>query len=274
MNNLSQSIREWTPTQRRRAAVLTCLLGLPAAVLAALRIDRIFHQADTNHYLALAAGQPAMMPFASRQLSPLIVRTLVATFHLSLHAAFFFLGTVALLAFFGSVLWLFLRSAAPRFLFPALFGLLFWAEQFNALVLPDILYGALLCLFLLLLRSRHILLAALLLFPLALSRESTILTLACFLLAGWRRLRLHEALTAVASMLAGILVVKHLTANALPNNENISPVFYLFAKMPWNLRSKTSSAMQALGQRLNPLLRHVPTWQHRRSTSAPCTAIG
>ncbi len=211
-----------------------------------------------------------MLPFASRQLSPLLVRALVATLHLSLHAAFFLLGTAALLAFFGSVLWLFLRSAAPRFLFPALFGLLFWAEQFNTLVLPDILYGALLCLFLLLLRSRHILLAALLLFPLAIARESTILTLACFLLAGWRRLRLVEALTAVASMFAGAFVVKHLTANALPNNEHISPILYLFAKMPWTFLKNF------LG--INPWANVyrscvVPTWQMPLHLG-PLTAIG
>ncbi len=231
--SLTQSIAAWSPTQRRRAAVLSALITLPVAILTALRLGRIFVQADTQHYLALAQGQPAMMPFAARQLGPLLVRAIVHISSLSIHNAFYLEGTLALLVFFATVLWFLLRSAAPRFMIVAIAGLAFWPWQFNALVTPDLLYAALLGLFLILLERRRFLLAALMLLPLTVTRESTLLTLACLLIAGWRRLRLAEAAAAIASTAAGILLVSRLTANALPNSEHIPAPLYLFAKMPW-----------------------------------------
>ena len=82
---------------------------------------------------------------------------------------------------------------------------------------------------------RRLMAAGLLMLPLALARESTLLTLVCFLAAGWRRLRWPEAAAAILSTGAGIALAKHLAANALPNTEGISPGLYLIAKMPWNL---------------------------------------
>jgi hypothetical protein len=118
---------------------------------------------------------------------------------------------------------------------PAVVGLLFWSQQFNALVMPDLFYAALLCGLLLLLYRQNFLPAALMMFPLALARESTLLTLACFLIAGWRRLRTREVVAALVAAVAGMLIVGRLAANALPNREHISPALYLVGKMPWNL---------------------------------------
>jgi len=114
-------------------------------------------------------------------------------------------------------------------------GLFFWSRQFSDLVLPDLFYAALLCIFLMLLSRQRFLVAALMMLPLAVARESTLLTVVCLLIAGWRRLRVTEAVTALAATVAGLLIVKRLTANALPNNEHISPILYLVAKMPWTL---------------------------------------
>jgi hypothetical protein len=232
--DLTRPTLDWTVAQCRRAAILCTAICLPVAIGLALVYDSIFFQSDTPNYLLLATGQPAMMPFASRQLGPLIVRGLI---HLgiTLQTAYFLEGTVAMLLLFATVLYFLLRSGAPRFMFAAIFGMVFWAWQYNALVMPDLLYAALLCIFLLLLDRQRFLLAGLMMLPLAVSRESTLLTLAVYLVAGWRRLRLTESVTAIASMVAGILIVKRLTANALPNNEHISPFLYLLAKMPWAL---------------------------------------
>ena len=231
--DLTQPIRDWTAAQRRRAFLLCTIVGLAVAVLTSIHIGYLFRQADIPQYLALANGQPAMMPFASRQLGPLIVRALVSLLHVSVDTAFVIEGTVSMLIFFSTVLWYLLRSATPRFMIGAIVGLLFWTWQYSSLVLPDLLYAALLCIFIILLDRRRFYLAALMMLPLAVSRESTLLTLACFLVAGWRRLRIPHALTAVLATAAGIAVVRRLTATALPNNEHISPYLYLFAKMPW-----------------------------------------
>ncbi len=235
------------PPLRPTATLLFCLLSVvPLAVVMGLRLAYVFTQADTTYYLNTAYGRPSVLPFASRQLGPLTVRGIAALAHISIEKAFELEGLAALIFFAGTVFYLLLRSGAPRWTVPALAGLSFWAFQYNGLVMPDLLYAALLCIFILLLQPEdarepapnfgrgRILLAALMLLPLTVSRESTLLTLLCFLLAGWRRLRLAEVLTALASTFAGTVLVRHLTRNALPNQEHISPTLYLFAKMPWN----------------------------------------
>ena len=260
----------WTPAQRRRAAIIGSLVAVPVAIFAAFGLGKIFTQADTLHYLALANGLPAAMPFASRQLGPLIVRGLVHAFQLSIAAAFYSEGAVAWTIFFATGLWFLLRSGAPRFMIAATLGLSFWAHQFNQLVVPDLLYAALLCLFLLLIERRSFLLAALMMFPLTVCRESTILTLVCFLIAGWRRLRIPEAALAIISMLAGSALVKRLAANALPNNEHISPTLYLIAKMPWAFVKNFLGILPWAN--VYPECA-VPQWQHALHFG-PLTAIG
>ncbi len=221
---------------RRRLTLAGFLLTVPPiAVAAALWMGHVFDQADTTHYLNLAAGRPALLPFASRQLGPVLVRGLVKLTHISAKQAFFVEGTLALLFFVGTVAFLLVRSASPRWMVPALAGMFFWTLVYNGLVLPDLFYAALLCVFLLLLRSRQMLAAACMMLPLAVARESTLLTLVCLLAAGWRRLRWYEATVAVVGTGAGLGLAKHLAANALPNTEGISPALYLVAKMPWNL---------------------------------------
>jgi len=144
------------------------------------------------------------------------------------------LGIASLLFFVVATAWLLVRSGAPRWTLYLLGGLMFWGFQFNSLVMPDLLYAALMCCFLLLLREGQVLAACLMMFPMTVSRESTMLTLVCFLLAGWKRLKKSEIAVAVLAVVAATVLVKRLTLDALPNNEHISPVLYMMAKMPWN----------------------------------------
>ena len=261
---------EFMNEKRRRSVLLTAAVALPIAVATGLAMGGIYTQSDTTHYLNLAAGRPAMLPFASRQLGPLVVRGLSHLPGVTIVRGFLIVGLTALVFFFCTVMFLLVRSGAQRWMIAAIAGMFFWAEQFNALVLPDIFYSALLCGFLLLLRKGWVMAAALMMLPLAMARESTVLTLLCFLLAGWKMLRWREILTAVGSVAGGILAVKGLTANALANREHISPTFYLFAKMPWNFLKNF------LG--LNPWANvypacAVPAWQHAVHLG-PLQAIG
>jgi hypothetical protein len=230
-------MREWSSKQRIWAIVLSVAIMAPLSILFAAHLSWIFTQADTANYLSIAAGEGhrAMLPFASRQLGPLIVRGLTHLLHVSVQTGFLIEGVLSLIFFMSGVLYLLVRSGAPRVMLPAVAGLLFWSLQFNALVMPDLFYAALLCGLLLLLYRQNFLAAALMMFPLALARESTLLTLACFLIAGWRRLRTREVVAALVAVVAGMLTVGRLAANALPNREHISPALYLVGKIPWNL---------------------------------------
>jgi hypothetical protein len=144
---------EFMKGERRRSVALAAAVALPVAVAAGLAMDGIYTQSDTTHYLNLAAGRPAMLPFASRQLGPLVVRGLSHLPGVTIERGFLIEGLAALVFFFCTVMFLLVRSGAQRWMIAAIAGMFFWAEQFNALVLPDIFYGALLCGFLLLLRK-------------------------------------------------------------------------------------------------------------------------
>ena len=262
-------MREWNRATRRRALLVAAAVGLTVAIQGGLRLGGVFTQSDTTHYLHLAAGRAAMMPFASRQLGPLVVRGLTRL-GTSVPHGYLIEGLAALVFFFVGVMWLLVRSGVQRWMLWAVAGMFFWTAQFNALVLPDLFYGALLCGFLLLLRRGWVMAAAVMMLPLAVARESTVLVLVCFVVAGWRVLRWREVGVAVGSFGAGTLVVRHLAANALANQEHIPAALYLFAKMPWNFLKNFAG--------LNPWANVYPAcsdpmWQHALN-AGPLHAVG
>ena len=229
-----EPMRGWTAARQLRTILLFVLVVFPVAAWEGFHEGRMFDQPDADHYMAMAEGKPAMMPFASRQLAPIVVRALTRVPHISIPTAFETLGELSLLFFLLATVWLLVRSGAPRWTLYALGGLMFWAFQFNSLAMPDLLYAALLCCFLLLLHEGQIMAACVMIFPMTVSRESTMLTLVCFFVAGWKRLKIIEIVVAVAALVAASALVKRLTLDALPNNEHISPMLYMAAKMPWN----------------------------------------
>jgi hypothetical protein len=204
------------------------------AISAGLAMQHIFDQPDSGFYLLLSGGQHVMAPFAWRQLGPLLVRaeTLAG---LRWTVAWYAEGGAALALFVGGVAWMLVRAGAPRWMLVALLGMGFWSFEFNALVLPDLLFGALLCLFLLLLQREHGIAAASMLSPLMLTRESAWLALVCLLAAGWGRLRRREFALAIAASVAGMLAVRLLAGGAAGNQPGLGPGMYLLAKAPWNL---------------------------------------
>ena len=218
-----------------RRGALAWSAGFALAVWAGLRLGGVFTQVDSSSYLDLAAGRQAMLPFAWRQLGPLIVRAIAAGFQTNIERGFLAEGIVALAVFLALAITLLIRSRAPRWMIPAIVGMFFWAAELNRLVLPDLTYAALLAVFLWLLSSNRVLLAGLMLFPLSLARESTLLVLVCLLIAGYRRLRAREWIVAVAATAAGVLTVWALTRHALPNSEHLPGALYLAAKVPGNL---------------------------------------
>ncbi len=207
------------------------------AVIGGTAFGKIFNLPDVKFYLQIAAGDTAhvLQPFASRQLGPLVCRALTSLLPVSVDSAFLVEGMTSLLVLVGGVGFLLMRAGASQRIFLAIGGLAFWAALFNGLALPDLWYAALLSIFLLLLYRKHFLAAACMLFPLFLSRESTILVLVCFLIAGWRLMRKVDCAAAVIASIAGVLTIKMLTAGSMANQEQMSPLLYMAGKVPWNL---------------------------------------
>jgi len=119
----------------------------------------------------------------------------------------------------------------------------------GSFLLPDTLAAALLSLFLLCLYHRRHWMAVLLLLPMFVERESTILVLVCLLgLLALDDTETHErqkrwllAVAAVASSAAGLAIVRHLAAHAQANREQLNPLLYMAGKVPWNFSANVLS---------------------------------
>ncbi len=231
------------------------------AVIGGTAFGHIFNLPDVAFYLKIAQGDTAqvLQPFASRQLGPLVSRAIAFLLPISVDSAFLVEGVASLLVLVGIVGILLLRAGAGKPMFIAVGGLATWAALFNGLALPDLWFAALLSIFLLLLHQKHSLAAALMLFPLFLSRESTILVLLCLLVSGWRRMRSMDYAAAIIASVAGMLTAKALTAGAMSNGEQMSPLLYLAGKVPWNLAKNVLGL--PLWSSLNSGNCAAPEWQ-------------
>jgi hypothetical protein len=271
-NSLLSALAEPMNTLPQRAKLL-CGTGtvFAFAVLAVYDIEPsfVFAVPDSTFYMRLAAGETVLQPFASRQLGAIFVGLLAHLFHLPLESAFL-VETLLSFAVVLSVLYgLMLETAAPRWMLLAVALVPFWAAQMQYLVLPDVFYSALLAVLLLLLAQRRMLLAALMMLPLMLARESTSLTLLCFLAATWGSLRWRDRVAAVVAAVAGSVAVGHLTRGAAANVEQLPQAVYIMAKVPWNFLRNIAGVLP--WSNVNSDLCTVPRWSvpfHYRAVQA------
>lgn len=198
--------------------------------------ESVFVAGDARFYLGIATGDysQVMQPFASRQLGALLAAALARVLHSSVEQGFVLEGLGSIVIMLVAIYSLMVMTKAPRWLLFAVALVPFWGALLEDLVLPDLWYSALLALFLLMLARKHMLSAALMMFPLMLSRESTSLTLLCFLVACWGWLHWRDKVISVVSAVAGSVVVSHLASRAQPNLEKLPQSLYLMAKVPWN----------------------------------------
>lgn len=248
----TNSVSSWT-------LFVVCSAAL--SILAGISLGQIFTQPDVDWYFKIAQGHTAsvLQPFASRQLAPLVCRAISALFHVSTESAFLAEGVVALLAALSLVGFLLVRAGVTSFMLAAIGGLAFWSELFNGLSLPDLWFAALLSIFLVLLSKKRFVFAALMLCPLYVSRESTLIVLLCFLIAGWRLMRALEYAVGLVSSSTGWLIVKSLAAGSLTNREQLVLPLYMIGKIPWNF-SKNILGLP-LWNNLNQANCAAPRWQ-------------
>ncbi len=262
LSTVTAPVSRWSPTERRIALLCALLLTGAYAIVVGRKLGNSFRIADVAWYMRLALGDPGhkvAQPFASRQLGPAIVRLSAWALHWPLQKAFVVQGVFSLAIALAVVFLLALRTVMPRWMLAAVAVVPFWPQLYMGLVLPDLWYAGLLAVFLLLLWRKHFLAACLMMFPLMVSRESTSLTLVCFLIAGWRDLRWRDRLVALGSALAGTMLVHHLTKLDPGNREHLPEAVYMLSKAPWNF------VRNVLG--IEPWsnifsLCKVPLWQH------------
>jgi hypothetical protein len=239
------------------AAIISCMLY---AMRSVSQLESVYVAGDARFYLGIATGDysQVMQPFASRQLGALIVAGLMHLMHCTVERGFVFEGTASIVVMLVAIYYLVLKTAAPRWMLFTIAFVPFWSFLLQDLVLPDLWYSALLAVMLVMLDGEHLLAAAMMMFPLMLSRESTSLTLVCFLIAAWTRLSWRDRAVAVISAVGGSVVVKHLAARAQPNSEHLSESIYMLAKVPWNFMNNILGL--APWSNVNTQFCSVPRW--------------
>jgi hypothetical protein len=251
----------WSVRARWLALVVAVLIGV-GWTLVQVRLPTVFHSPDSSHYLKIAAGHTELVeqPFASRQLGPRVAARLGKLLG-DIHRGFLLQGFLSLAFAMGVTCWLALKTAAPRWMLLALLLVPSWAVLVQYLVLPDLWYAALLAGLLVLLEREWYVAAAVWMLPLMLSRESTSLTLVCFLVAAWPAMkgcRWLVAAVAVVAAVVGSVVVAKLAVGSRPNVEHLPQTVYMFAKLPWNFLRNVVGVMP--WSDANPELCQVPTW--------------
>jgi hypothetical protein len=222
--------------------------------------ESVFVVGDARFYIGIANNDysQVMQPFASRQLGALVVAGLAHAFHWTVERGFLVEGSLSLIFILAALYFLLAHTQAPRLVLFAIAFVPFWAALLEYLVLPDLWYSALLMVLLLLLSREDMLGAALMMFPLMLSRESTSLTLVCFLIAAWTWLRWRDRLIAIGSTIAAAVIVSHLAARAQSNLEHLPQTVYMLAKAPWNFMHNILGIVP--WSNVYPDLCRVPIW--------------
>ncbi len=253
-------IRRLSPAVRIAAGLAAIICCLLYAMFSISHSESVFIAGDARFYIAMATGDYSrvMQPFASRQLGALVVTGLMRLLHCTVETGFLLEGTASVVFTLVAIYYLALKTTAPRWFLFAIAFVPFWPFLLQDLVLPDLWYSALLALLLLMLEEEHMLAAAVMMFPLMLSRESTSLTLVCFLIATWKRLRWKDRVVAVISALAGSVVVKYLAMRAQPNSENLPGSIYMLAKVPWNFMNNVLGLVP--WSNVNTQFCAVPRW--------------
>jgi hypothetical protein len=253
-------LREWTGLARWVAVLLGA--GFCAAVGIGIGTHRqpFFLIADADKYLRLAAmgAVGVMQPFTSRQLAVLLARWIAKALGAPVEMGFLVEGFAGVAGTMLMSYWLLARTASPRWMLLAVAVLPAWVTQVQNLAYPDVLYATLLAAVFVLLAKERVFAAALMMFPLMLTRESTSLTLVCFLVAGWGMTRWRDRVAAVVATLVGSAVVGHLAKGSLPNAEGLPPAIYMFAKVPWNFLRNVVGILP--WSNANTDLCQVPVW--------------
>ena len=249
-----------SPHLRRLVLVLAAGAALAWSSLYNGNLMSVWQLPDVHFYVLLAQGRYDLVPqpFTARPLAPLLARGIAAALHCWTEGGFQVLAFLCLLWTEGVLFWLMVRTEAPRWMLLAVAAVPFWPQLLSDAGLPDPLYAALLSCLLLALAHKRLWVAAALMLPLMLARESTSLMLICLLAVGWRRLRWTGCAVAVGGTALGAWLVHRISAGGLPNPEHLSGSVYMAGKL-------FSNTLRSLGVRpwsnVYPALCPTPAWQ-------------
>ena len=199
--------------------------------------NRLLLVADSTYYRALALGHYRDVPgsVAGRILHPLTVRLLSAVLGADIDTAFLLAAIVSLAALCGLMAWILKQvTGFGALVLPLLFTPLVVHYMFGLYYCQDLFYAALLgCFFAAMLKERKWL-ALLLLLPLYLARESTVLLAVAWGAVAW----LDSDWTVLAACgiftVGGLGVSRIFASLGRPNIHHTNEFTFLFLKPPFD----------------------------------------
>jgi len=229
--------------------------------------------ADSVDYRALAMGRTneVLGSIAGRILHPLTVRGVQLVARVNIDRAFFIVDLAALAVLLLTVGWIMKRTLGSAvWLLPLLLTPVLVKEMFWLYYCQDLFYAALLACFFVLLITDHVWLAIALMFPLYLTRESTLLLAATVAGVAW--LRSEKLLAGACGLItvAGMAVARIFAARGLPNVHHMNEFAFLALKVPLDSMRNLMGIILVpnelaghAGFTCRPLaIIHLPTWLH------------
>ena len=189
--------------------------------------------ADSIAYRAMALGRFGEVPgsICGRILHPAVVRFISWATKLNIDQAFFTVALVTLAVLIVSVAWILKQTTGfGVFVLPLLFTPVLVEEMFGLYYCQDLFYAALICCFFVALLKRRKWLALSLLFPLFLTRESTVLLAAVWAVLAWCESDLPLVGACIGVTLAGWGVSRAFAALGQPNVHHTNELLFLGLK--------------------------------------------
>lgn len=193
--------------------------------------------ADSIAYRALALGRFGEVSgsISGRVLHPALVRFVSWAARLNIDQAFFVVALITLALLIGTVAWI-LRQVTGfgALVFPLLLTPVLVGEMFGLYYCQDLFFAALLSCFFVVLIKGHTWLALVLLLPLYLTRESTILLALVWAVLAWFESDSLSAGVCVAITFVGLFVSRKFASLGLPNVHHTNELVFLALKPPFD----------------------------------------
>lgn len=215
----------WLP-----ALVLTALIGIYTFIIP------VSPTGDGAWYRLLAEGKitEVNQPFATRVLHPWLVMSISQTIHLPINESFWLINIILVSLFLGLLASLYRQEQFSTRYFILLTCIPFFFRLATSFYLNDLCFSVLLLLFFIALRKERWVLATILLVPLFLTRESTLLLAGLFILVGAVEKQWSLVVRSLFISIFSLLILSWIGRAAHPNIHGLSSGLYLLFKVPFN----------------------------------------
>jgi hypothetical protein len=190
---------------------------------------------DNGYYIKVFEGQPVRRPFSVRILHPYLAKLIMTVSGTTIHNSFSIASSFALLLFLFLTVYLIKRITSYAFIaIPLLFNP-FLLRSFQEAYMPDMLFLALVSLYIVLMYHSFLKSAFLVLLLLFITRDDALLLAVCTILVGIYLSQWKLVLSSALVMILGLAINSFTARFGLPSPANMNPLLFYLIRMPANL---------------------------------------